>query len=298
MATRRTSLPPPQPANLTIDQMKKGIGRLERLIPEIEAFDSSQLTKRFEPVQTALQTRIKGALDSVFGHGTVERQRYSRADSLDHGAVTMYVSGMGQRPDQGPLARKYVEEGKREAVQVLREAIQWLKDEITDAEPEVATEGEPQDRGPLSRKIFVVHGHDDGILNGVARFVDRIGFEPIILREQANQGRTIIEKIEANSDVGFAIVLLTPDDVGGKVGAAQQPRARQNVLLELGYFIGVLGRSRVCTLSTGGGMEIPTDFAGVIWQIYDDAGGWKNALALELQAAGYEIDWNKVMKPT
>lgn len=276
--------------------MKKGINRLERLIPEIEAFDASRLTKRFGPEQGALETRIEGALDSVFGPASVERNRYRRADKLDHGAVSMYLGGWGAEPDQGALARKYVAEGKAEAVQVLREAIQWLRDELADAEPATPSVMEPQQRGPLSQKIFVVHGHDEAMLNGVARYVQHIGFEPVILKEQASQGRTIIEKIEANSDVGFAIVLLSPDDVGGKVGADLKPRARQNVLLELGYFIGVLGRSRVCTLAAGGGMEIPTDFAGVVWQAYDDGGGWQKALAMELDAAGYEIDWNKIMK--
>ena len=276
--------------------MRKGIARLERLIPEIESFDATRLTKRFGPEQRALQTRIEGALDSVFGPASVERKRYSRAESLDHGGMTMYVSGYGAEPDQGALARKYVAEGKVQAVQVLREAIQWLKDELADAEPEISSETTLQQRGPLSRKIFVVHGHDEAMLNGVARFVERIGFEPVILKEQASQGRTIIEKIEAHSDVGFAIVLLSPDDVGGKVGTDQKPRARQNVLLELGYFMGKLGRSRVCTLAAGGGMEIPTDFAGIVWQMYDEGGGWKVALAKELEAADYEIEWNTVMR--
>jgi predicted nucleotide-binding protein len=97
----------------------------------------------------------------------------------------------------------------------------------------------------------------------VARFVERIGFDAIILSEQANQGRTIIEKIEAHGDVGFAVVLLTPDDVGGKAADSLRPRARQSVLLELGYFIVKLGRERVCTLAKGN-LEIPTDFAGVV----------------------------------
>ena len=93
-------------------------------------------------------------------------------------------------------------------------------------------------RPPFSRKVFIVHGHDDGARETVARFLERIGLEAIILHEQANQGRTIIEKVVANSDVGFAVVLLTPDDEGCEKGGNPEPRARQNVLLELGYFIG------------------------------------------------------------
>lgn len=143
-------------------------------------------------------------------------------------------------------------------------------------------------------QIFVVHGHDEGARESVARFVERLGFEAIILHEQANQGRTIIEKIEAHGDVGFAIVLLTPDDEGCKKGETPEPRARQNVLLELGYFIGKLGRARVCAFRRGT-VNIPSDFSGVIWTVMDEANGWMQELARELQAAGYAIDWNKVM---
>lgn len=148
---------------------------------------------------------------------------------------------------------------------------------------------------PLSRKIFIVHGHDDGAREAVARFLERIGLEVVILHEQANQGRTIIEKVVAHSDVGFAVVLLTPDDEGRAKGGELEPRARQNVLLELGYFIGRLGRDKVCALKRGV-LEIPSDFAGVVWETMDSNGGWKQRLARELEAAGHSIDWNKVMR--
>jgi predicted nucleotide-binding protein len=150
-------------------------------------------------------------------------------------------------------------------------------------------------RPPFSRKVFIVHGHDDGARETVARFLERIGLEAIILHEQANQGRTIIEKVVANSDVGFAVVLLTPDDEGCAKGGKPEPRARQNVLLELGYFIGRLGRDKVCALKRGT-LEIPSDFAGVVWETMDSNGGWKQSLARELEAAGHSIDWNKVMR--
>lgn len=147
----------------------------------------------------------------------------------------------------------------------------------------------------FSRKVFIVHGHDDGAREMVARFLERIGLEAIILHEQANQGRTIIEKVVAHGDVGFAVVLLTPDDEGCAKGDKLEPRARQNVLLELGYFIGRLGREKVCALKRGT-VEIPSDFAGVVWETMDSSGGWKQSLARELEAAGHTIDWNKVMR--
>lgn len=146
---------------------------------------------------------------------------------------------------------------------------------------------------PAARKAFVVHGHDDGSREAVARFLEKIEFQPVILHEQANQGQTIIEKIERHGDVGFAVILLTPDDEGGAKGGPLQPRARQNVLLELGYFIGRLTRSRVCALKRGD-IEIPSDFGGVVYMPYDENGGWKMALGRELEAAGFEVDWNLV----
>jgi predicted nucleotide-binding protein len=146
-----------------------------------------------------------------------------------------------------------------------------------------------------NRKIFVVHGGEEGPREAVARFLERLGFQPIILHEQANQGRTVIEKVEDHSDIGFAVVILTPDDTGNLEGEAPQPRARQNVLLELGYFIGKLTRRRVCTLKVGE-LEIPSDWRGVVEEPYDAGGGWRQTLARELEAAEYEIDWNRVMR--
>ncbi len=154
----------------------------------------------------------------------------------------------------------------------------------------------PTGTGLPSKKVFVVHGHDEGAREAVARYLEKLGFEAIILHERASQGKTIIEKIEAQSDVGFAVVLLTPDDFGGRKGEQPKDRARQNVLLELGYFVGKLGRSRVCALKRGD-IEVPSDFGGVAYVSYDEAGGWKRELGGELEAAGFDIDWNQVMRP-
>jgi predicted nucleotide-binding protein len=146
-----------------------------------------------------------------------------------------------------------------------------------------------------SKKVFVVHGHDAEARESVARFLDRLGLESVILHEQPNRGRTIIEKVETYREVGFAVILLTPDDVGRSVTAKKlEARARQNVLLELGFFLAALGRENVCALRRGN-VVIPTDFLGVVWTDFDSSGGWKQALGRELQAAGYTIDWNRVM---
>lgn len=139
------------------------------------------------------------------------------------------------------------------------------------------------------RRVFLVHGHDGEVREAVARFLERLNFEVVILHEKANRGRTIIEKFEENADVGFAIVLLTPDDFGGPAGGDAAARARQNVILELGYFIGKLGRDRVMALKRGD-LEVPSDILGVVYTPYDEAGAWKIALMKELTAAEYDID--------
>lgn len=142
-----------------------------------------------------------------------------------------------------------------------------------------------------SRKVFVVHGRDNEAKESTARFLEKLSLQAVILHEQPSSGRTIIEKFETYSeDVGFAVVLLTPDDIGGlnAVPHGLKPRARQNVILELGYFIGRLGRTNVCALHKGG-IDLPSDYQGVVYIEMDDHGAWKAKLAQELVQAKVPI---------
>jgi len=167
----------------------------------------------------------------------------------------------------------------------------WDEDVAKSASPK------PHKANPKrSEEIFLIHGHDDGTKETVARFITALGLKPIILHEQSNQGRTIIEKFEQHAEVGFAIALLTPDDVGALQGHNNnlKPRARQNVIFEFGYFIGRLGRHRVCAL-TKGNVDIPSDYAGVVYIPLDVSEAWKMHLVKELKAAGFAIDANLVM---
>lgn len=151
--------------------------------------------------------------------------------------------------------------------------------------------------GPISgSKVFLVHGHDDSAKESTARFLEKIGLEAIVLNEQPNAGRTIIEKVECYAEVAFAVVLLTPDDIGGKQATehALKPRARQNVILELGYFLGRLGRTHVAALIKGD-VEKPSDYDGVAYIHMDPAGAWKFTLARELKTAGLNVDLNDVI---
>ena len=146
-----------------------------------------------------------------------------------------------------------------------------------------------------SNKVFVVHGHDNEMKETIARFIEKIQLEPIILHEKSNKGMTIIEKFEENSDVSFAVVLMSPDDVGNSKEKKDSllNRARQNVIFELGYFLGKLGRSKVCVLIKDT-VEKPTDYDGIIYIPYDTHSGWKTSLAKELKNSGLLIDMNKI----
>ena len=144
-------------------------------------------------------------------------------------------------------------------------------------------------------KVFIVHGHDNAAKESVARFVEKIGLKAIILHEQASSGHTIIEKIEENTNVGFAIVLYTPCDLGASKGEKDhlKPRARQNVIFEHGYLIGKIGRENVCALVKGD-IETPTDISGVVYIKMDEGDGWKLAVAKEMKKSGYDVDLNKI----
>jgi predicted nucleotide-binding protein len=146
------------------------------------------------------------------------------------------------------------------------------------------------------RNIFIVHGHDDAALYAVTDFVRRLQYEPIVLRDRPNKGRAIITKFreEANG-VGFAIVLLTPDDLGGKTDSVPEFRARQNVVFEFGFFVGTLGPERVTALIKSP-LEKPSDLDGVGYIEMDSAGAWRLELARELDAAGLDVDWNRIMR--
>ena len=146
-------------------------------------------------------------------------------------------------------------------------------------------------------RVFLVHGHDEATLQACARFLEKLGLPVTVLREQPNQGRTIIEKFVDHSDVAFAVVILTGDDRGGPASTPCEQhlsRARQNVVFELGFFLGRLGRERVCALYTED-VEIPSDYSGVAFVPLDSRMAWRLELARELRAAGLPVDLNKAI---
>ncbi|MEE4199133.1 nucleotide-binding protein [Erythrobacter sp.] len=216
----------------------------------------------------------------------------SERESL--GLTFLLIQKFAENPDfMAGFGRNYYNGGRKVIASVHNVVSQLIIPFARDYKTFVESNGtvEPKLILAMSRRVFVVHGHDEGARETVARYLEKLNFEPIILHEQANMGRTIIEKVEAHGDVSFAVVLMTPDDEGGVLGERPKPRPRQNVLLELGYFIGRLGRQNVCALKRGV-MELPSDFAGVVWEEMDEMGAWKLALARELAAVGHNVDLN------
>ncbi len=144
---------------------------------------------------------------------------------------------------------------------------------------------------PADDRVLIVHGRNEEAKEKVARFLMKLQLEPVLLDEQAARGRTLIEKFETQWPVAFVVVLLTGDDVGGPASEPRKlrPRARQNVIFELGFSIAKLNRERVCALYEEG-VELPSDFHGVEYKPLDAAGAWKAKLARELHEAGLRFD--------
>lgn len=176
-------------------------------------------------------------------------------------------------------------------------AIMYMKTAAFDSFTEYMLAAEPEEEKTMTptynnKKVFVVHGHDHALLDEVELMLRRIGLEPVIVKNEANSGRTIIQKITDLSDVGFGIILYTCCDEGRKKGDSElRDRARQNVIFEHGYLYAKLGPGRVAALNDSG-IEIPSDLSGVLY-VPRAASDWKNQLMREMRAAGLEFDSTK-----
>lgn len=284
----RTRASAPQSANLTLAQMQAALPKLDRRLADLDSFEVASIRERFDPIADALATKVNGTLQDILGHDTVEYNEYS-VGSFD--TLPLYVGG-GREPL--PEVHKGYEEGIRRCKLKLSALRELLAERIADAaEAPAPTDKSHMSKARSGNKVFVVHGHDIAAKESLARFLSKLRLDPIVLHEQPNYGRTVIEKFEAYADVAFAVVLLTPDDVGYPKASpdSKSPRARQNVIFELGFFTAALGRDRVCALYAPG-VEMPSDYSGVLYHELDAAGAWRFLLARELKAAGLVVDLN------
>ena len=252
---RKTTTAQPQRAELTSDEMTKAIIRFQKLIERLEEFEPGDINDRDDSKITALGTAISNTVGKTYPPGSTQFNQYIGASDIDTASINLMGATAISEVREG------LQIGKNEAIALFKEAITDLKEDLesqSGAQP-VTPDAAMAVRD--NKSIFVVHGHDGEAKQEVARFIEKAELSPIILHEQASGGSTVIEKLEKHSNVEFAVVLLTPDDEGRSQGGEMKPRARQNVIGELFYFLGKLGRDRVCALKKGE-LEFPSDIAG------------------------------------
>lgn len=182
-----------------------------------------------------------------------------------------------------------------EKEQRVEEILLLSESTVASEKPNNGVSEKPNDK--MNKKVFIVHGHDDAAKQETARMLEKIGYESVILHEQADSGKTIIEKIETYTNVAFAVVLYTECDLGRakeESESQERYRARQNVVFEHGYLIAKLGRERVCALVKGK-VETPGDISGVVYTPMNTDGGWKLKLAQNMRAVGLAVDVNQLI---
>lgn len=252
--------------------------KLHDLINEIDTLIDSRVTTS-DPDFIKWRTKADRFLSSHFGEKSEERTNFLKT-SFTPICFTMN----GTRSEFiGPCKHGLIK--TKEVFSVYFEEMEEEIEEGT-AQSQVQVSS-PNDYS----KVFIVHGHDGELKSEVARLIEKQGIEAIILNEQTNSGQTIIEKLENNSNVSSAICLFTPDDIGNKAEEENMnPRARQNVVFETGYFMGKLGRNRIVILANEG-VELPSDLSGVV---YTNKNYWQIETLKELKAMGFNIDFNKL----
>ena len=197
-------------------------------------------------------------------------------------------------PGESEAAERLVEQ-LAQKIAILEDIITTLR---TDSAPDQSNKQDPLERS-LNDRVFVVHGHNDVRKYELMRLLDRtlIRADAVILHEQTNGGSTILEKLERQARRAyFAVVLLTADDEGrlrNGGGEELRQRARQNVIFELGMFIGLLGRTRVAILKDDG-IEEPSDLHGLMYITLDASGAWRYSLLKEISEAGIEVDLTRI----
>ncbi len=235
-------------------------------------------------------------VDAFLGAFGVEATRQGWSER-PHAVRRLEVTGLlrGLAPDQLGLLAAAVEEEVAESA-VHDAAGRWRQPGSRPSYDASSAQSTAQPAVNAAGPIFVVHGHNHASLHLTVRVLERsTGREVIVLHEKANAGRTILEKFEDHAaSAAFAVVLLTADDEGAVVGSASpQKRARQNVIFELGFFLGQLGRERVAVL-VDEGVEKPSDISGLVYIALDSAGAWKSALGRELEAASITVNYARM----
>jgi len=287
LAQKSNGPPPIEIKKFTIGEIDAGIRKLRRRIEDLNGLEQDKV--RFDDARVKnVESNIKETIREIFGTNSPEFRENEYHD--------IWSGGRNLGDTEYTIQSKF-SKGIPQSITILEGLIARLEEKRADIAHE-SSESIPTSHMTIlnNQRVFVVHGHDEEAKLSVARFLEQLKLESVILSERPNEGRTIIEKFEHHSDVSYAVVILTPDDMGYEYEAPNnpRPRARQNVILELGYFIGRLGRSHVCALHKGS-VEIPTDYHGVLYVPLDAGEGWKLKLAKEMKEVGLEVDLNLVL---
>ena len=279
---------PPYPELKTFSDMAEAercIARLEMRIEELAELRDKETHFR-DPAVRTVESDIQNTILEVFGPGSPEYAEHKHFDIWD-GGHSIYST---DAQDQSNFQR-----GIEKSIVVITRLIGRIKERLEFAVPSPLPIG---GNTPAPGSVFVVHGRDSGTKETVARYLETLDPSPIVLREKPNEGRTIIEKSEESANVKFAVVLMTPDDVGCDRPAFDQdtsnvrPRARQNAVIEMGFVVGRLGRENVCAIVRDV-VEKPSDIDGMLCIPLDPAGAWRLVLAKEMKQAGLRIDLNR-----
>ena len=263
---------------------QKALSRFEKLleqVPQLKQGDSETL---------ALQTwrqNIEILLSQFYGAPSVQLEKFQ--------AIRYSLSFFSSATPESDFTEARLD-GISKAEAYIRSRLEEIREDLSDVEITQSVFVQSTTMEKDRRKVFVVHGHDDGAKETVARYLSKLGLDPIILHEQPNKGRTIIEKFEDYADVSCAVVILTPDDTAAskKTPDANESRARQNVIFEMGFFVGKLGRTHTFALLHSR-VSKPSDIDGLLY-ISMDTGTWRMELVGELKAAGLDIDANKAFE--
>jgi predicted nucleotide-binding protein len=295
VATRKKTITsePKLPAELLIsrddaksklqERIQKGLAIKQTQINSREALDEAENEySKWNSFNTELLKRIFSTDELA--------EEYSRWIGV--GVIAMREPSLGEK-----IADLYKDiDQKIHRIDSIIERLELIP--LTKTAAAVAPQESESVRSPAkTKKVFVVHGHDEIAKTNLEVFLHEIGLEPVVLHRQADEGLTIIEKFEKHSDVGYAFILLTPDEISYVKAdeskddnkRLKEYRARPNVIFEFGYFVGKLGRSRVCCLYTGD-VSLPSDISGMIYKKFTNSiEEVAYSIIKDLKASGYAI---------
>ena len=263
---------------MSSDSIKKA----QELIEEGNTFNNNNFSKKgvsgyptsLTPEYVAWRTKVDSFIASTFGKNSPFYETFKEGASID-----LLNWGGEFRAQQSTI------------IGALLAGIEDIE-----LQPK-AEEAQSQTHATENNRVFVVHGHDEQLKTQLEVFLTELRLEPVVLHRKADEGLTIIEKFEKHSDVGYAFILLTPDDIGYPLSQEsrtdtdrkKEARARQNVIFEFGYFVAKLGRNRVCCLYKEG-VTLPTDVSGILYKMVRNAVE-EVAISIlkDLKAAGYKV---------